>query len=1444
MNQDQPRPDAEDTVMDQTIAGSGHGAGVAAAVQEAAAEDPTMLTTVSSTTTTTTKATTITASFTVPAVAKPLPTPALPFQSARASESLFTSSYNSFSRAAGRSGASAAAAASAAALQLQRELDMQHEVLGRKPQLAQDIVPKEPANPPTFRDYGATRDWRREQSRDRRDRSRERDRERDKDRHSRSRYDRSKERDHRGRHRDRYSRERSHERDHERDREYRSDRGYRNDYRYPGEHTGDRDYRGYRQDRHDRHDRHYRGSKDPEERQSQRDYTYDEAGSREGGRYEGAEGGRERSNSATQWKEGDDEGEAQSVRAPSVRAPEYRSRDYDQRGRSHGRDRGRYRSWDRSRGYDHDGDKYRQDWDDKDRAPRDRTLDAERAVPTDSTDQYPPPHRPSRDYSAGDPAQDSRAASGNSLAGDPAVPSGPAALRDSLVSGAAASAVAAREAFDPAVIGEKIQSSETQYPSVQPAAEATQYIEPLQQEGNPPVVKEQEPAASSAVPPSEPAAASEQPAARMPPPPPPLPPVMPTAFPQDSIVGSVLPNGHAPPPPPPLPPVAPPRYVPQNAAIPEPTAAPAEPAYPPPSGNAPPPPRRSTADDDYYGSQGAHGHYYRHSRSSRDYRDRESWHGPDTDHRYDSRRSHSRYYSQYPPEYDRHSRAPSPRNRDRYDYSHVENGGHRPSSSTDVGYVSGAHQEMHAPRSDVRQSPPLEHPAPPPTGYVMPYPPTDPAQQPLPSPTAAPMLKGEDLYERVGQVGEGTYGKVYKARNKQTGEYVALKRIRMETEKDGFPITAMREIKLLQSLSHRHVVSLKELMVSKGAVYMVFEYMDHDLTGILAHPNLKFRPEHVKCLMKQLLEGLGFLHHKGVLHRDIKGSNLLVNKLGELKLADFGLARLFQKKTKRDYTNRVITLWYRPPELILGATAYGPEVDMWSAGCIMVELFTRRPIFQGHNEIMQLDFIWKTMGTPQKETWPGVDQLPWYELIKHVNSENRSSRFREMFSKYMSPAALDLAEALLSLNPKKRPTAAESLANFAYFTEEEPAACLPEDLPKIEGDWHEYESKQRKKANARPKDQQHSTQQPQPSSRQPSDEIHSDRTEQDKQGRAPYPPVSKKHTLSGASKPSGGTTLVAPVGLVVMSGSSTLEPTVAAVEQAPDVVMSAPKSTEQEYVPPAVSPSYLPYSSSIAALPRPSDARAADYRGAPPQPPQPHLPPPPPPPLALSTYAEGSLPGQPHMMPHPHDAALNHGAAALGRYHNPSGAYDLSRVDQLAQPPGPAAISSQPMDAYVADAHRRSVSIDESRPTTIINAADTMTTPEIAIGTGTGTGIGTVSVNANMVAGEATIVEIGPETAKGTEVATAAANGTGIMIATEIGLGAIMNACESALEIGAMMMRTRTIETAFGNARGMEIEDAIESESVMESIVLVEVMTKTMTERGATIWIERCRIAG
>jgi serine/threonine protein kinase len=131
------------------------------------------------------------------------------------------------------------------------------------------------------------------------------------------------------------------------------------------------------------------------------------------------------------------------------------------------------------------------------------------------------------------------------------------------------------------------------------------------------------------------------------------------------------------------------------------------------------------------------------------------------------------------------------------------------------------------------------------------------------------------------------------------------------------------------------ILSHTEAVSTSGAVYMVFEYMDHDLTGVLSQSQFTFSDAHLKSLCHQMLAGLAYLHHKGVIHRDIKGSNILINRRGELKLADFGLARFYQKRRRTDYTNRVITLWYRPPELLFGATVYGPEVDMWSAGYLL-----------------------------------------------------------------------------------------------------------------------------------------------------------------------------------------------------------------------------------------------------------------------------------------------------------------------------------------------------------------------------------------------------------------------------------------------------------------------------------------------------------------------------
>ncbi|KAG2013621.1 CMGC/MAPK protein kinase, variant 2 [Coprinopsis cinerea AmutBmut pab1-1] len=325
------------------------------------------------------------------------------------------------------------------------------------------------------------------------------------------------------------------------------------------------------------------------------------------------------------------------------------------------------------------------------------------------------------------------------------------------------------------------------------------------------------------------------------------------------------------------------------------------------------------------------------------------------------------------------------------------------------------------------------------------------------TPVAPEQPESKDLYVILNQVGEGTFGKVYKARNTVAKVHVALKRIRMETERDGFPVTAMREIKLLQSLKHPNVVQLYEMMVSNGSVFMVFEYMDHDLTGILSQTQFKFSDSHLKSLCHQMLAGLAYLHHKGVIHRDIKGSNILLNNRGELKLADFGLARFYQKRRRTDYTNRVITLWYRPPELLFGATVYGPEVDMWSAGCIMLELFTKKPVFQGNDEINQLHVIFKILGTPTTERWTGLNNLPWFELIKP--KESLPNRFRDLFQKWMSPAALDLAERLLTYDPELRVSAQEAM-EAPYFTQERPFAERPAGLASLDGEWHELETKQ------------------------------------------------------------------------------------------------------------------------------------------------------------------------------------------------------------------------------------------------------------------------------------------------------------------------------------------------------------------------------------------------
>ncbi|KAI5241730.1 Pkinase-domain-containing protein [Aureobasidium subglaciale] len=333
-------------------------------------------------------------------------------------------------------------------------------------------------------------------------------------------------------------------------------------------------------------------------------------------------------------------------------------------------------------------------------------------------------------------------------------------------------------------------------------------------------------------------------------------------------------------------------------------------------------------------------------------------------------------------------------------------------------------------------------------------------------------------YRKTGNesvVGSGTYGKVYKAVHVYTGDKVALKKIRMEGERDGFPVTAIREIKLLQSLNHTNVVKLQEVMVERNDCFMIFEYLSHDLTGLLNHPSFVLTEGHKKDLAKQLFESLDYLHKRGVLHRDIKAANILVSRHGELKLADFGLARFYNKNAKRkqDYTNRVITIWYRSPELLLGETQYGPAVDIWSAACVLVEIFTKHAIFPGDGgEINQLDKIYNVLGTPSRSNWPGIVDLAWYELLRPMHKV--PSTFAEKYQERVSPAAFDLLSAMLVFDPDTRPTASDVLEH-PYFTTEEPRADKVVELENLQGDWHEFESKalrKEKEREARKKDKE------------------------------------------------------------------------------------------------------------------------------------------------------------------------------------------------------------------------------------------------------------------------------------------------------------------------------------------------------------------------------------
>ncbi|KAI3761448.1 hypothetical protein L1987_51864 [Smallanthus sonchifolius] len=299
-------------------------------------------------------------------------------------------------------------------------------------------------------------------------------------------------------------------------------------------------------------------------------------------------------------------------------------------------------------------------------------------------------------------------------------------------------------------------------------------------------------------------------------------------------------------------------------------------------------------------------------------------------------------------------------------------------------------------------------------------------------------------FEKLDKIGQGTYSNVYKARDLVTGKIVALKKVRVDTlEPENVKFMA-REILILKKLNHPNVIKLEGLVTSRmsSSLYLVFEYMEHDLSGLAAIQGVKFTEPQVKCFIKQLLSGLEHCHKNGVLHRDIKGSNLLIDNDGILKIADFGLACFYDPQNKQPMTSRVVTLWYRPPELLLGATYYGVGVDLWSAGCILAELLAGKPIMPGRTEVEQLHKIFKLCGSPSEEYWKRY-RLPNATLFKPRQPYKRCTT--ETFKDFPA-SSLPLLESLLAIDPDERGSAVSSL-NSDFFTTE-PYACEPSELPK------------------------------------------------------------------------------------------------------------------------------------------------------------------------------------------------------------------------------------------------------------------------------------------------------------------------------------------------------------------------------------------------------------
>lgn len=289
----------------------------------------------------------------------------------------------------------------------------------------------------------------------------------------------------------------------------------------------------------------------------------------------------------------------------------------------------------------------------------------------------------------------------------------------------------------------------------------------------------------------------------------------------------------------------------------------------------------------------------------------------------------------------------------------------------------------------------------------------------------------QDSYQKLEQLGEGSYATVYKGFSNLTNQIVALKEIRLQQE-EGAPFTAIREASLLRGLKHANIVTLHDIIHTKETLTFVFEYVHTDLSRYLEkHPG-GLNPFNIKIFLFQLLRGLKYCHTRKILHRDLKPQNLLISEQGDLKLADFGLARA-KSIPSHTYSNEVVTLWYRPPDVLLGSTNYSISLDMWGVGCIFTEMIAGAPTFPGMKDAYdQLDKIFRVLGTPTENTWKDVSKLPQYDKKKFVMYDKLSSLSLAIPKLSFIPHAEDLASQFLQMCQHKR-ISAQAAMRHEYF---------------------------------------------------------------------------------------------------------------------------------------------------------------------------------------------------------------------------------------------------------------------------------------------------------------------------------------------------------------------------------------------------------------------------